>query len=100
MPSKTVKTLAKRNKKSVDDVERYWKRANDSYKKQQSKAKQGKRKPVRDKDSYVMATVMRQIDRTGPYPHHKRGKSKKKKSNSEEFLNKLDAILEDYYGTQ
>jgi len=93
MPTKTFKTIAKKSGKSVSDMERYWKRAEQSYNRAQSRAKAGKREPVRDKHSYVMATTLRQAQRTGPRPHKPLGK-KRKKAKKEAFELRIDQILE------
>lgn len=95
MPTKTFKTIAKKSKKSVADMKRYWDRAEKSYKKQQAKARRGEREPIRDKHSYVMATTLRQAQGTGPYPHKPLGK-KRKKTKKEEFVLRVDSILEAY----
>ena len=95
MPTKTFKTIAKRSGKNVSDMERYWKRAETSYKRAQTRAKAGKREPVRDKHSYMMATTLRQAQRTGSRPHKPLGKRKKAKK--EAFELRLDNILESVF---
>jgi hypothetical protein len=98
MPTKTFKKIAKKSGKTVADMERYWTRARQSYNKAQSRAKAGKRKPVKDKHSYMMATTLRQAQGTGSNPHTplggKKKKKKKGKSKKEAFINKIDNILE------
>ena len=95
MPTKTFKTIAKKSGKRVRDMERYWKRATSSYNRAQARAKQGLREPVRDKHSYIMATTLRQAQRTGPNPHKPLGgKRRKKGSKKESFEFRIDQILE------
>ena len=95
MPTKTFKSIAKKSKKSVADMHRYWGRAKKSYNRAQSRAKQGLREPVRDKHSYMMATTLRQAQRTGANPHKPMGK--KRKAKKEAFEIKLDSILESMF---
>jgi len=96
MPTKTFKTISKKSKKSADDMHRYWGRAQKSYKRAQSRARQGLREPVRDKHSYMMATTLRQAQGTGSKPHKPLGGKKKKKKGSkkESFEMRIDQILE------
>ncbi len=102
MPSKTFKTIAKRSKRSASDMERYWKRSGKSYKRAQSRARQGLREPVRDKHSWMMAATLRQAQGTGSNPHEPLGGKKKKKkkgskkkgSKKEAFEMRIDQLLE------
>ena len=96
MPSKTFKTIAKRSKKSVADMKRYWDRSEKSYNRAQSRARRGLREPVRDKHSYMMATTLRQAQRTGSNPHKPLGskRGKKKGSRKEAFELRIDQMLE------
>ena len=97
MPTKTFKTIAKKSGKTVSDMERYWDRSERSYKRAQSRAKAGKRKPVRDKHAWMMATTLRQAQRTGANPHTPFGK-KRKKNTKEAFELCVDQILEALMG--
>lgn len=91
--SKTFRTVAKKSGKTLADMDRYWRRAEQSYNRQQAKAKRGERKPVREKYPYVMAATLRQAQRTDHKPHKPLGKKRKKKA-SEAFEIRVDQILE------
>jgi len=66
MPTRTFKTVAQKTHKSLDDLERYWKRAKSQYEKQISKGKK-----IKSKWPYIMAITLRQVQRTGFRPHRK-----------------------------
>ena len=92
--SKTFKTIAKKSGKTLADMDRYWRRAEQSYNKQQEKAERGEREPVREKYPWMMAATLRQAQRTDHKPHKHFGKPRKKKDASEAFELRVDQILE------
>lgn len=94
MATPTFMSIADKVDVGLSDLERYWKRAEQSYERQMEKARKGEREPIEDKHEYIMATTLRQAQRTGPRPHKKLGKKKKKEEKQEHFENRLNAILE------
>lgn len=99
MPTRSLKTAARRSGVTVADMERYWKRATASYERQMKKAAEGKREKIKEKYPYIMAATLRQVQRTGAHPHKKmsgKPKGKKKKTAKESFASRIDTILESF----
>ncbi len=87
-----LKSIAKNCGVSLKDMERYYARG----KKETAKRKE-KGKEVRNPAAYTMAVALRSVQKTGNKPHSpcdKAIKKAKEEASSEEFLSKLDAVIE------